>query len=182
MVVRKKYFFHTRSHMNFHRIFRPDQAHPTVFIASGAVVLGDVTLGENSSVWFQAVVRGDTEAIRVGRRTNIQDGVILHADPGFPCILGDGVTVGHRAIVHGANVADNVLIGMGAVVLNAVQIGEYSIVGAGAVIPEGTIVPPRSVVLGVPGIVRRAVDEDDLRQIAHAAEHYVAAAAEYRKS
>src|SRR5580693_4230045 len=116
--------------MSRNTTFRPEQIHPTVFLAPGSVVVGDVTIGEQSSVWFQAVIRGDTEAIRIGRRSNVQDGAVLHADPGFPCSLGDGVTVGHRAIVHGATVADNVTIGMGAIVLNGAKIGADSIVGA----------------------------------------------------
>src|SRR4051794_29793361 len=160
--------------------FRPDQAHPTAFIARGAVVLGDVTVGEESSIWFNAVVRGDSEAVRIGRRTNIQDTAILHADPGFPCIIGDNVTVGHAAIVHGATIADDVMIGMRAVVLNGAQVGRHSIIGAGAVVPEGMVVPPNSLVLGMPGKVKREVTPADLARIAHAAEHYVTAAAEYR--
>ena len=160
--------------------FRPDQVHPTAFIAPGAVVLGDVTVGEEASIWFNAVVRGDSEAIRIGRRANVQDGAILHADPGFPCQLGDNVTVGHAAIVHGATIADDVLIGMRAVVLNGANIGRHSIIGAGAVVTEGTVIPPGSLVLGMPGKVKRETAADDLTQIAHAAAHYVAAAAEYR--
>ncbi len=161
--------------------FHPEQVHPTAFIAAGAIVLGDVTLAENSSVWFNAVVRGDSAAIHVGRRTNIQDGAILHADPGFPCTIGDDVTVGHAAIVHGAHVANNVLIGMRSVILNGAQIGEYSIIGAGAVVTERTVIPPHSVVMGIPGKVRRMANSDDEAQMAHASRHYVAAAAQYRR-
>ena len=160
--------------------FRPEQVHPTAFIAAGAVVLGDVTVDEEASIWFNAVVRGDSEAVRIGRRTNIQDGAILHADPGFPCQIGDNVTVGHAAIVHGATVADDVLIGMRAVVLNGAQIGRHSIIGAGAVVPEGMVVPPCSLVLGMPGKVKRELAAEDFARIEHAAAHYVAAAAEYR--
>lgn len=158
-----------------------DQIDPTVFVAVGSIVLGDVTIGADSSVWFQAVLRGDTEAIRVGRRTNIQDGAILHADPGFPCTLGDDVTVGHGVIVHGATVADQVMIGMRAVVMNGAVIGARSIVAVGAVVTEGTEVPPDSVVIGLPGKVVRAVSNDDLARIRHAAAHYVDNARRYRE-
>jgi len=160
--------------------FRPEQVDPTVFLAPGSLVVGDVTIGERSSVWFQAVIRGDTEAIRIGRRTNVQDGAVLHADPGFPCSLGDGVTVGHRAIVHGAQVADNVTIGMGAIVLNGARIAADCIVGAGALVTEGVEIPPGSLVLGLPGKVRRALTPDEIEHNRHAAEHYVQAALEYR--
>jgi carbonic anhydrase/acetyltransferase-like protein (isoleucine patch superfamily) len=158
----------------------PQGLDPTAYVAPTAIVLGDVTLGAESSVWFGAVVRGDSEAIRIGRRTNIQDGAILHADPGFPCILGDGVTVGHGAIVHGATVEDDCLIGMRSVVMNGARIGRGSIVGVGCVVPEGMQVPPGSVVLGVPARVHRQVTPQDQQRIAHAATHYVEAAAIYR--
>jgi carbonic anhydrase/acetyltransferase-like protein (isoleucine patch superfamily) len=159
--------------------FRPELVHSSAFIARGAVVLGDVTIGEQSSVWFQAVIRGDCEAIRIGRRTNVQDGSILHADPGFPCMLGDDVTVGHGAIVHGATVGNRVLIGMRAVVMNGVEIGDESVIGVGAVVTEGTKIPAGSVVLGLPGKIVRQVTPDDIARIRHAAEHYVAAARQY---
>lgn len=165
--------------MNSQTSYRPELIHPSVFIARGAVVLGDVTIGEESSVWFSAVIRGDCEAIRIGRRTNIQDGSILHADPGFLCTLGDEVTVGHGAIIHGATVADRVLIGMRAVLMNGAQIGDGSVVGVGAVVTEGTRIPPGSLVLGLPGKVVRQVTAEDMARIRHAAEHYVAAAREY---
>lgn len=160
--------------------FWSEQVHPSVFLADGAVVRGDVTIGEQSSVWFNAVIRGDTTPIRIGQRTNIQDGCILHADPGFPCEIGNGVTLGHGAIIHGAVLADDVMIGMGAILLNGAQIGEGSIVAAGALVPEGREIPPRSLVVGVPGKVRGTVSEEQLARIHHAAEHYVAAAEEYK--
>jgi carbonic anhydrase/acetyltransferase-like protein (isoleucine patch superfamily) len=165
--------------MNAQITFRPELVHPTVFLARGAVVLGDVTIGEESSVWFQAVIRGDVEVIRVGRRTNIQDGAILHADPGFPCTVGDDVTVGHGAIVHGATLGNRVLIGMRAVVMNGAEIGDESVIGVGAVVTEGTKVPAGSVVLGLPGKIVRQVTPDDIARIRHAAKHYVAAARQY---
>ena len=107
--------------------FRPELVDPSVFIAPGAIVVGDVTLGPNTSVWFNAVLRGDTSSIRVGDGSNIQDTAVLHADPGFPCQIGRDVTVGHAAVVHGATVEDNVLIGIRAVVLNGAQIGSGSV-------------------------------------------------------
>jgi carbonic anhydrase/acetyltransferase-like protein (isoleucine patch superfamily) len=159
--------------------FQPDQVDPTAYIAPGAVVVGDVTIGPQSSVWFNAVIRGDVEAIRIGSRTNIQDLALLHADEGFPCTLGDRVTVGHSAIVHGARVDDDVMIGMRAVVMNGATIGAGSIVAVGAVVLEGTIIPPNSVAMGVPAQVKRPTDDRDRQRIAHAADHYVTAAARY---
>ena len=129
--------------------FRREFMDPSAFIAPGAVVLGDVTIGAESSVWFNAVIRGDTAAIRIGRQTNIQDLCVLHADAGFPCILGDRVTVGHSAIVHGAIVADDVMIGMRQVVMNS-TIGAGSLVAVGAIVLEGMEIPPASVVMGFP--------------------------------
>jgi carbonic anhydrase/acetyltransferase-like protein (isoleucine patch superfamily) len=160
--------------------FRANQCHSTVFIAPGAVVLGDVTIGEHSSVWFNAVIRGDTEAIVIGRETNIQDGCILHADAGFPCTLGDRVTLGHGAIVHGATIEDDVMIGMRAVVMNGAKIGRGSIVAVGAIVLEDMDVPAGSVVMGTPAVVKRAVTERDTARIQHAAQHYVEAAQAYR--
>ncbi len=150
-----------------------------VFVAPGAVILGDVRLGDDSSVWYQAVLRGDNDTIRIGARSNIQDGVIVHVDPGFPVMVGDDVTVGHRAVLHGCRVNDRVIVGMGAIVLNGAVIGSESIIGAGAVIPEGKEIPPRSLVLGVPGRVVRTLSDEDVRRIARNAEVYVAHARHY---
>jgi carbonic anhydrase/acetyltransferase-like protein (isoleucine patch superfamily) len=153
--------------------YRAEQIDPSAWIAPNSTVLGDVAIGEYSSVWFGAVVRADTEPVRIGRRTNVQDLCVLHADPGFPCLVGDEVTIGHGAIVHGARVADRVMIGMRAVVLNGAQIGEHCVIGAGAVVPEGMAVPPRSLVLGVPGKIRREVTADEIVRLERAARHYV---------
>ena len=158
---------------------RPDLVHASAYIAPGAVVVGDVTLEENASVWFGAVLRGDTAAIRVGRGSNIQDGAVLHADPGVPCTIGAGVTVGHRAIVHGAKVGDNVVVGMGSIVLNRAQVGENSIIAAGAVVTEDAVIPPGSLVMGMPAKVRRSLSEDEIARNRWAAEHYVANARRY---
>jgi carbonic anhydrase/acetyltransferase-like protein (isoleucine patch superfamily) len=153
---------------------------PTVFIASGAIVLGDVHIGAGASVWYNSVIRGDTERISIGEETNIQDLTMVHADPGVPCLVGKRVTVGHRVILHGCIIEDECLIGMGAVLLNKVRLGRGSIVGAGAVLLEGTDVEPGSLVVGVPGRVVRNVDETTARRIEHAWRHYVAQAQRHR--
>ncbi len=168
--------------MGDHTSFRPQQVADDAWIAAGAIVLGDVTLGAQSSVWFHAVIRGDTERIVIGAGTNIQDLCMLHADPGFPCLIGDRVTVGHRAIVHGAQVADDVTIGMGAILLNGAKVGSGSVVAAGSLVPEGVEIPANSLVMGVPGRVKREVTAADRERSRHAAEHYVSAAADYRQA
>ena len=160
--------------------FMPEFVANSVFIAPGAVIVGDVSIGENSSVWFQAVLRGDTESIRIGCGSNVQDGCVLHADAGFPCVLGDRVTLGHGAIVHGAQIDDDVMIGMRAVVMNGAKVGAGSLVAVGAVVTEGTEIPPGSVVMGVPAKVKRAAGPHEQQIIQHAADHYVHAAKDYR--
>jgi len=162
--------------------FHPELVDPTAFVAAHARLIGDVTIGAESSVWFNAVIRGDRETIRIGRQTNVQDLCMLHADPGIPCTLGDRVSVGHAAIVHGAAVEDDVLIGMRAVIMNRARIGAGSIIGVGAVVTEGTQIPPGSVVVGVPGKVKRQAEPRDGKRIRHAAEYYVELAREYRLS
>ncbi len=152
----------------------------SAFIAQGAVVLGDVHLGRDVSVWYNAVLRGDTERITIGEEANIQDLSMVHADPGVPCVVGRRVTVGHRVILHGCTVEDDCLIGMGAILLNNVRVGSGSVVGAGAVLVEGTEVPPGSLVLGIPGKVVRQVDEAMRGRIDHAWRHYVEEARRHR--
>jgi carbonic anhydrase/acetyltransferase-like protein (isoleucine patch superfamily) len=161
---------------------RPELIDSTAFIAPAATVLGDVTILAEASVWFGAVVRGDTAPIRIGRQTNVQDGCILHADPGFACTLGNRVTLGHGAIVHGATVEDDCLIGMRAVVMNGAKIGRGSIIAVGSVVTEGTEIPPGSIALGQPAKVRRAATDRDRERIRHAAEHYVAAGRAYKET
>tara|TARA_B100001123_G_scaffold263731_3_gene293752 strand:+ start:6591 stop:7088 length:498 start_codon:yes stop_codon:yes gene_type:complete len=153
---------------------------PSAFIASNAVVLGDVTIAAQASIWFGAVVRGDAERIYVGRETNIQDLCVLHADPGFPCLIGAAVTVGHAAVVHGAEVEDGVMIGMRSVVMNGACIGTGSIIGAGAIVPEGKQIPPGSVVLGVPGRIVRQATAEDASRIKAAARHYAELGGQFR--
>ena len=161
--------------------FASGRVAPSAFIAPTAVVLGDVQIGDEASVWFHAVIRGDTDLIEIRARTNIQDLAVLHADHGFPCRLGTDVTVGHSAIVHGATIEDEVLIGMRAVVMNGARIGRGSIVAVGSVVTEGTIVPSDSIAVGTPAKVLRAVEARDRERIRHAAAHYVASARKYRE-
>lgn len=142
------------------------------FVSSRAVLTGAVSLGNDSSIWHNATLRGDIAPIRVGARTNIQDGAVLHVAEGLPCVVGDDVTVGHGAIVHGCAVGDRCLIGMGAILLNGVEIGEECIVGAGALVTEGKKIPPRSLVLGNPGKITRQVTDDEVRKIIESAATY----------
>ncbi len=155
------------------------QIDPTAFVSPHAYLGGTVTVGADSSVWPMAVIRGDEGEIRIGARTNIQDGCVLHADRDAYLMIGDDVTLGHAAVVHGCTIENNVLIGMGAVVLNRAVIGTGSIVGARALVPEGMIVPPGSLVVGVPGTVR-PLRPDQQARIAPPAEHYVALKALYQ--
>lgn len=147
--------------------------HHTVFAAPTATLSGDIALGEQSSAFYGASVRGDSAPIRVGSRTNLQDNVVLHADAGFPCTVGDDVSVGHNAVVHGATVENGCLIGMSATVMNGAVIGEQSLVAAGALVTEGTVVPPRSLVAGVPGKVRRELTDEELEPLRRNAAVYV---------
>jgi carbonic anhydrase/acetyltransferase-like protein (isoleucine patch superfamily) len=144
------------------------------FVDQSAQVIGDVEIGAESSVWMNVVMRGDVNTIRVGRRTNIQDGSVVHVmNRTHPTTIGDEVTVGHGAIVHGCSIADRVLIGMGAILLNGVSVGADSIVAAGTLLPEGTAVPPRSLVMGSPGKVKRALNDEEVASIRGSAENYV---------
>jgi carbonic anhydrase/acetyltransferase-like protein (isoleucine patch superfamily) len=152
----------------------------SAFIAQGAIVLGDIHLGRDSSVWYNSVIRGDSGRIEVREGSNIQDLSMLHADPGFPCLVGRRVTVGHRVILHGCTVEDDCMIGMGAILLNGVKVGAGSVVGAGAVLPEGMDVPPGSVVMGVPGKIVKQVDEAMRGRIDHAWRHYIKEAQRHR--
>jgi carbonic anhydrase/acetyltransferase-like protein (isoleucine patch superfamily) len=154
--------------------------HPTAFIASTAAVMGDVSLGEEASIWYHAVVRGDMAPIVIGARSNIQDGTIVHVDAGVPCSVGQRVGVGHRVILHGCTVGDDCLVAMGSVLLNGVSIGAGSVVAAGAVVPEGMQVPPGSLVMGVPGRIIRQVDPALAERAAATWKHYVKEARAHR--
>jgi carbonic anhydrase/acetyltransferase-like protein (isoleucine patch superfamily) len=152
----------------------------SAFIEETAVVIGDVIIGEDSSVWFHSVVRGDVHHIRIGSRTNVQDLSMLHVTHDtHPLIIGDDVTIGHHVVLHGCTVKDRVLIGMGAIIMDGAVIGEDCVVGAGALVTEGTIVPPKSVILGQPGRVKRPVTEKELAWIRESAENYIRYARQY---
>ena len=144
-----------------------------VFVANSADLIGSVLLKNQASVWFNAVLRGDSDKIIVGEETNIQDGAVLHTDPGIPLVLGRGVTVGHHAIVHGCEIGDYCLIGINAVVLNHARIGKYCTIGANALVTEGKEIPDYSVVLGSPGKVVRQIDPGDTASLIRSAEGYV---------
>lgn len=146
------------------------------FIHPTAVVLGHVHLADDTSVWPTAVLRGDTDHITIGARSNVQDGAVIHADPGIPTVVGEDCVIGHRAIVHGTTLEDGVLVGMGAILLNRVHVGTGSVIAAGAVVLEGTVVPPGSLVVGVPGKVVRAVGAEQAAAIRDNAARYVALA------
>ena len=143
------------------------------FIASGVQVIGKVQLGEYSSVWYNAVIRGDINYIKIGRETNIQDNCVLHVTHELPVIIGEGVTVGHGAIIHGCVIEDECLIGMGAIILDGARIGKGSVVAAGALVRERMQVPPHSLVAGVPAVVKRTLDPSTIEMIREAGKHYV---------
>jgi carbonic anhydrase/acetyltransferase-like protein (isoleucine patch superfamily) len=158
----------------------PDLAQ-AAFVAPGAAVIGDVVLGEDASIWYQCAVRGDLNWIRIGRRTNIQDGSVIHVDAGrWPTRVGDEVTVGHRAILHGCTVEDLCLIGMGAVLLNDVVVGSGSLIAAGSVVLEGRQIPPNSLVAGVPAKVLRTLESEEVERFRESASRYVELAREHR--
>lgn len=148
----------------------PADPHHAAFVAPNATVIGQVILAEGSSIWYNAVVRGDVEQIQIGAYSNVQDGAIIHGDPGQITVLEEFVTVGHRAIIHGAHIERGALIGMGAIVLDGVRVGAGSIIGAGAVVTKS--VPPRSLVKGVPGKVLGEVSEEQAAELIHHAQRY----------
>ena len=142
------------------------------WIAPNATVIGNVKIEEDASVWFNAVIRGDNERIMIGRGSNVQDGCVLHSDPGFPLTIGEDCTIGHMAMLHGCSIGKGALIAIGATVLNGAVIGEYSIIGAHALIPEGKVIPPRSVVMGAPGKVVREATNADIEQNQRTSSNY----------
>ena len=150
------------------------QQHDSAFVAPGSHVIGDVVLEENSSIWFNSVLRGDNERITIGAESNVQDGSILHTDMGFPLTLGRGVTVGHKVMLHGCTIGDFSLIGINAVILNGAKIGKYCVIGANALITEGKVIPDNSVVMGSPGKVIKDVTEAQQTMLNASAQHYVA--------
>jgi carbonic anhydrase/acetyltransferase-like protein (isoleucine patch superfamily) len=155
---------------------------PDAFVAPGARLIGRVRLGPGSSVWYNAVLRADVDRIEIGRDSNIQDGCVVHVDEGFPCRVGERVTVGHRAILHGCTVADGALVGMGAVLLNGCRIGRGAIVAAGALVPEGAEVPDGMLAMGVPARVVRPLRPEEVERTQAGAAHYVALARRHRQA
>jgi len=149
------------------------QVHPSAFVADSAQVIGDVTLAENSSVWFGAVIRGDSDRISIGAGSNIQDGSVLHVDSGCPLTVGERVTVGHRVVLHGCTIGDETLIGIGAVVLNGARIGRNCLVGAGALVTEGKEFPDGSMILGSPAKAVRQLTPEQIEGLRRSAEHYI---------
>ncbi len=152
----------------------------TAWVADSAEVIGNVELAEGASVWFGSVLRGDNEVLRVGRGSNVQDGSVLHSDPGFQCTLGENVTVGHQVMLHGCTIGDGSLIGIKAVVLNGAKIGRNCIVGAGALVTEGKEFPDGSMILGAPAKVARELTPEQIAGLKRPAEHYVENARRYR--
>ena len=165
---------------------RPKPSRPkidsSVFIAKTATVIGEVSIGKSSSVWFSAVVRGDIAPVVIGEETNVQDGAVLHVGHGFPCLIGNRVTIGHGAIVHGAAVKDDAMIGIGAIVLTGAVIGEHSLVAAGAVVTENTVIPPGVLVMGIPGRPVRPISNEQRAYMVKAGRNYVQYAREYHSA
>lgn len=160
---------------------REPRIDPTAFVAPGARVIGDVTLGPGVSVWFNAVLRADSDAITVEARTNVQDGAVLHTDQGSPVRVGPDCTVGHLALVHGATVGAGSLVGMGAILLSGAEVGPESVVAAGALVPAGKRCPPRSLLVGSPARILRRITDLDLERLVHpGVRHYLAFAQDYR--
>jgi gamma-carbonic anhydrase len=159
------------------------RVHPTAFIDDSAQVIGDVEIGEESSVWMSVVIRGDVHRIRIGRRSNVQDGTVIHVmNRTHPTTIGDSVTVGHAAILHGCTIEDRCLIGIGAILLNGAHLGNGSIVAAGTLIVENMTVPPRSLVMGSPGRVKRALTDGEVVDIQALADRYVGYRLDYMKA
>lgn len=152
---------------------RAASIHGTCFVADSAVLIGSIVLEQHASVWFHAVLRGDSDLITVGPESNVQDGAVLHTDPGIRLTLGRGVTVGHKAMLHGCEVGDFSLIGIAGVVLNRARIGKNCLIGANALVPEGKHIPDRSLVVGTPGRVVRELTDDEVEALERSARHYV---------
>ena len=157
------------------------EVHPDAWVASNATLIGKVKLEKNSSIWFNAVLRGDIELITIGENSNIQDGSVLHTDPGYKLNVGKGVTVGHMVMLHGCKIANDSLVGIGSIILNNAKIGKNCIIGANSLITENKIIPDNSLVVGSPGRVLRKVTEDEIKAIHENAKHYVEGSKKYKK-
>jgi carbonic anhydrase/acetyltransferase-like protein (isoleucine patch superfamily) len=153
---------------------------PTAYIAPGANIIGDVAIDEYASVWFNAVLRGDTQGIRIGRGSNVQDGTVIHVDSRYPTVIGSDVTIGHSAIVHGCTIADRVIVGMGSIIMDGAVIGEHTIIGSGTVIPAGKTYPPGVLILGSPGKVIRELTSEEIEKIVISAQIYKNRGIQYR--
>ncbi len=152
--------------------YKPE-IHPTAYIAPGAIIIGRVVLEENVNVWCNAVIRGDVDAVVVGKNSNIQDLCVLHQDKGYPCIIGKSVTVGHRAILHGCKVDDNALIGMGAIILSGAEIGKGAVIGAGSLVTQNKKIPPYTLALGSPAKVIRELTDEEISEYSKSAQNYI---------
>jgi carbonic anhydrase/acetyltransferase-like protein (isoleucine patch superfamily) len=153
----------------------------TVYVAPGAQIIGDVSIGKESSIWFNSVLRGDNAPMKIGEKVNIQDGCILHVDPEVPLTIADEVSVGHHVVLHGCTIGKGALIGMGATILNHVEVGEYALVAAGSLVPEGKRIPPRTLVMGAPAKVVRELTEKDYAMLTMTTHHYAEKARKYKE-
>lgn len=153
--------------------------HGTCFVAESSDLIGEIEIGEDSSIWYNTVIRADGDKCIIGKDTNIQDGAIIHVDVGLPTIIGDGVTVGHGAIVHACTVGNNVLVGMGAIILDNAKIEDNVIIGAGALVPQGKVIASGSLVIGSPGRIVRSLSEEEIENIKKSAKHYVELSKKY---
>jgi carbonic anhydrase/acetyltransferase-like protein (isoleucine patch superfamily) len=160
--------------------YKPELEGSDHFVADNATVIGRVLLQDKASVWFNVVIRGDNDLITIGPESNVQDGSVMHTDPGIPLTLGRGVTVGHKAMLHGCTVGDYSLIGINAVILNGAKIGRHCLIGANTLIPEGMEVPDGSMVVGSPGKIKRELNDSQKKMLELSAAHYVQNAGRYR--
>ena len=157
------------------------EVHTEAWVASNATVIGRVKLKKNSSIWFNAVLRGDIELITIGENSNIQDGSVLHTDPGYPLTIGKGVTVGHMVMLHGCQISDDTLIGIGSIILNNAKIGKNCIIGANTLITENKVIPDNSLVVGSPGRVLRKLTDEEIKAVLENGKHYVDFSKKYKK-
>jgi|TARA_B100000214_G_scaffold120976_1_gene85681 carbonic anhydrase/acetyltransferase-like protein (isoleucine patch superfamily) len=157
------------------------EVHPEAWVAPNATIIGKVKLEKNSSIWFNAVLRGDIELITVGENSNIQDGSVLHTDPGYPLTIGKGVTIGHMVMLHGCQISNDTLIGIGSIILNNAKIGKNCIIGANTLVTENKVIPDNSLVVGSPGKVLRKVTDEEIKSILENGKHYVDGSKKYKK-